>query len=92
MQVELDDKFKRNFQTILEYIAKDKITASKNFKKELFKQIKNIPNFPYKYRKSFYFEDENVRDIIFKGYTVVYEVNINKGLIVVLDIFNQNKR
>jgi plasmid stabilization system protein ParE len=92
MQVELDDKFKRNFQTILEYIAKDKITASKNLKKELFKQIKNIPNFPYKYRKSFYFEDENVRDIIFKGYTVVYEVNINKGLIVVLDIFNQNKR
>ena len=67
MQVELDDKFKQNFQTILEYIAKDKIIASKKFKKELFKQIKNIPNFPYKYRKSFYFEDENIRDIIFKG-------------------------
>jgi len=92
MQVELDDKFKQNFQTILEYIAKDKITASKKFKKELFKQIKNIPNFPYKYRKSFYFEDENVRDIIFKGYTIVYEVNIDKELVIVLDIFNQNKR
>jgi len=91
MQIELDDKFKRNFQTILEYIAKDKITASKNFKKELFKQIKNIPNFPYKYRKSFYFEDKNIRDIIFQGYTIVYEVDINQDLIVVLDIFNQNK-
>ena len=91
MQVELDDKFKRNFQIILEYIAKDKITASKIFKKELFKHIRNIPNFPYKYRKSIYFEDKNIRDIIFKGYTIVYEVDINQDLIIVLDIFNQNK-
>ena len=92
MQVELDGKFKRNFQTILEHITKDKITASKNFKKGLFKQIKNLSNFPYKYRKSFYFEDENIRDMTFKGYTIVYEINIDEDLIVVLNIFNQNKR
>ena len=42
MQVEFDGKFKRNFQTILEHISKGKITASSNFKKELFKQIKNL--------------------------------------------------
>jgi len=92
MQVELDGKFKQNFQIILEHIAKDKITASKNFKKELLKQIKNLPNFPYKYRKSFYFKDENIRDMTFKSYTIVYEVNIDENLIVVLNIFNQNKR
>ena len=92
MQVELDDKFKRNFQAILEHIAKDKVTASKNFKKELLKLLKNLSIFPHKYRKSFYFEDENVRDMIYKGYTVVYEIHIDKNLIVILDIFNQNKR
>ncbi len=91
MQIELDNKFKRNFQIILEHIAKDKITTSKIFKKELFKQIKNLSNFPYKYRKSFYFEDENTRDMIFKGYTIVYEIHTNNNLIVILNIFNQNK-
>lgn len=92
MQVELDSKFKQNFQTILKHIAKDKITASNNFKKELFKQIKNLANFPHKYRKSFYFEDENIRDMTFKGYTIVYEINTNENLITILNIFNQNKR
>ncbi len=42
---------------------------------------------PFKFRKSFYFEDENVRDMIFKGYTLPYLVNIQKDTFVLLDIF-----
>jgi len=76
---------------ILKYIAKDKISASKNFKKELDSQIKDIPNFPYKYRKSIYFNDENVRDMIFRGYTINYEVDLYKNTIFILSIFNKNK-
>jgi len=33
-------------------LSKDKVNVSKNFQKELDKLIKNIPNFPYKYRQS----------------------------------------
>ena len=91
MRIKLDEEFENNFEIIFKHIAKDKISASKNFKKELFKQIKNIPIFPYKYRKSIYFEDENIRDMIFKGYTIVYKVNIQEGTINIADIFNQNK-
>ncbi len=87
-----DGKFKKNFRVILEYIAKDKVIASVNFKKEIFELLKNISIFPYKYRKSFYFDNENIRDMTYKGYTVVYEIYIDKDLILVLDIFNQNKR
>jgi plasmid stabilization system protein ParE len=46
MQIKLDRKFELNFNIIFEYIAKDKLSASKQFKKELFEQIKNLPNFP----------------------------------------------
>ncbi len=92
MQIKLDKEFENNFEKIFRYISQDKMSASKNFKKELFKQIKNIPNFPYKYRKSIYFDDENIRDMIFKGYTIVYKINNEKNTINIADIFNQNKR
>lgn len=37
------------------------------------------------YRKSNYADNENIRDLIFKGYTIVYEIKKNELLI--LDIF-----
>ena len=76
---------------ILEYIAKDKVSASEDFLIELDKLIDNLPNFPYKYRKSIYFNDENIRDLIFKGYTVIYRINSIKKEIEILRIFNKNK-
>jgi len=91
MQIEFDGKFEESLKLILEYIAKDKLSASKKFRKDLFTQIKNLSNFPYKYRKSFYFDDENIRDMIFKGYTIVYEIALQNDSIIILNIFNKNK-
>ena len=91
MQIEFDKKFEANLKIILEYIAKDKLSASKKFKHDLFSQIKNLPNFPYKHRKSFYFNDKNIRDMIFNGYTIVYEIDSEKDSIIILNIFNKNK-
>jgi len=91
MQIKLDNKFEINFNSILEYIAQDKISASKKFRQDLFRQIKNLPNFPYKFRKSIYFHNDNIRDMIFKGYTVVYEIDLNNNQIILLNIFNKNK-
>jgi len=91
MQIKLDKKFEINFNIIFEYIAKDKFSAAKTFKNELFKQIKNIPNFPYKFRKSYYFNDEKIRDMTFKKYTIIYEINFDNNLIIILNIFQKNK-
>ena len=91
MQIKLDKKFEINFNSILEYIAKDKLSASKKFRKNLFEQIKNLPNFPYKFRKSFYFNDEEIRDMTFKKYTIIYEVDLNNNSIIILNIFSKNK-
>jgi len=91
MHIRLDKKFEKNFNFIFEYIAEDKITVAKNFKNELLKLIKNLPIFPYKYRKSIYIDNEDVREMIFKGYTIVYEVDIENNLIIILNIFNKNK-
>ena len=41
-------------------------------------------------RPSIYFEDEKYRDLVFKGYTVIYKVEDNE--IKILDIFKWQDR
>ncbi|MDX9743348.1 MAG: type II toxin-antitoxin system RelE/ParE family toxin [Arcobacteraceae bacterium] len=77
-------------QKILEYIGKDKISAAKKFKASVDKNINTLVHSPYKYRKSFYFNDENIRDMIFEGYSIIYRVDRDKNIIEILEIFNQN--
>jgi len=55
---------------ILSYIAQDKKSAAVLFRKELDKKIKDLKDFPFMYRISIYFEDEYIRDLTHKGYTV----------------------
>jgi plasmid stabilization system protein ParE len=91
MLVKRTRKYQTNFLHILKYIAKDKISASENFKNELDELINNLPNFPHKYRESLYSDDKNVRDMTYKKYTIIYEVNLDKNTIDILNIFNKNK-
>ncbi|MBS2212137.1 type II toxin-antitoxin system RelE/ParE family toxin [Carboxylicivirga mesophila] len=61
----------------VEYIAVDSPARARKFKSELIQQLKQIPKNPYQYRASIYFEDKRIRDIIFKGYTIVFRINNN---------------
>ena len=91
MKIKKTRIYQDELHDILIHIAKDKISASLNFRKELNLKIKDIPNFPYKYRKSFYFNEEKVRDMIFMGYTIIFEIKLEINTIEILSIFNQNK-
>ena len=89
MRIVRSRKFLNKFKKILAYIAKDKVSASKKFRNKLNKKLEDLNHFPYKYQKSFYFDDENIRDLIFKGYTIIYK--IEKDKIIVLDIFKKEQ-
>ena len=91
MQIIYKKTFEKQLLHIVNYIAKDKINASINFAYELEKMIFLIPDNPLKYRPSIYFNNENVRDMTYKGYTIIYKVSFQKNTIEVLRIFNQNK-
>jgi len=69
------EEYQKELLAILKYIAKDKISASRKFKQDLNIQINQIPIFPYKYRPSLYFDNENIRDMTFKRYTINYEID-----------------
>lgn len=90
--IEKNITFDDNLLSILKYIAKNSPQNAKDFKNKLDKKIKNIPNMPLKARKSFYFDDINVRDLIFKGYTIPYYIDENLSIIVIIDIFKWQDR
>jgi plasmid stabilization system protein ParE len=83
-------QFRDELRTIAFYIREDKPSSALSFVKGLKERIALLTDFPYQSKKSIYFDDEQIRDMIYKGYTVVYEVDEQKERIVLLSIFNQN--
>jgi plasmid stabilization system protein ParE len=67
---------------IVRFIALNNPQNARRFKSELIDKIKKLPHMPYKYRKSIYFDNEDIRDMIFKGYITVYKINQNQIVIV----------
>jgi len=83
--------FEEEMIQIINYIALDKPNASIKFALELEELILDIPYFTFKYKPSFYFQDKNIRDMTYRGYTIIYQVNLDKNTIEILKIFNKNK-
>ncbi len=91
MQINRLKRYNNNLLKILDYIAQDKFSASENFKNELDELINNLPVFPYKFKKSRYFDNDNIRDMVYNGYTIIYKINLEKNSIDIIRIFNKNK-
>jgi len=70
------------------YIKKDKLSASIDFVKKLKENIKHLVDFPYQYKKSIYFNNDEIRDMVYRGYTIIYEIDIEKNTLELLSIFN----
>jgi plasmid stabilization system protein ParE len=77
MKIIYKESFVNRLAKQIEYIAQDNPGAARKFQIELLKKIKEIPKFPRRYRKSIYFNDNAIRDLIYKGYTVVFKINKN---------------
>ena len=74
MKIELKDSFLHKLNRQVLYIAADKPKAARKFKKDILQKCKNLVENPFKFKKSIYFERDDIRDMTFKGYTVVYKV------------------
>lgn len=83
MIVSISNEFLKLLTTQVCYIYKDKPRAALKFRKDLLKNIKKDLKQPFHFKQSRYFDNENIRDYVFKGYVVVYEVNIEKEIVSV---------
>lgn len=88
MELKFDHTFNIKLQRQLDFIAKDKPSAARKFKIDLLKAFKGLSKMPYQYRKSIFFESEEIRDLIFKGYVILYKIDKMKNQILVFGILN----
>jgi len=75
MIVNISNEFLKLLTSQVRFIYKDKPRAALKFRKDL-KQ-------PFHFKKSRYIENENIRDYVFKGYVVVYEIDMEKKIVSV---------
>lgn len=83
MNLKISQSFKNRLAAQVEYIAQDKPSAARKFKSEILERIKEIPEMPFKHRKSIFFDREDIRELIFKGYVIVYKVDTQSQTIEV---------
>lgn len=74
MKLRILKSFRDKLDEQVRYIAEDKPGAARKFKTDILKRIKEIPSMPYASRRSIFFERDDIRDLVFKGYVVVYKV------------------
>jgi len=77
MKILFKDTFVFRLEKQIDYITIDNPGNARKFKRELFYKIKEIPSNPFRYRKSIYFDDPTIRDLIYKGYTIVFKISEN---------------
>ncbi|MCF8297191.1 MAG: type II toxin-antitoxin system RelE/ParE family toxin [Saprospiraceae bacterium] len=75
MKIIYKESFVNRFENQIDYIAQDNPSAAIKFRIELVKRIRNIPKNPLIHRKSIYFNENSIRDLIYKGYTIVFRIN-----------------
>ena len=91
MKIKLTLEFKEDLIEIVNFISKDKPISAIKFKKELLINLKKHALSPYNFKKSIYFNNENYRDYIFKGYTTVLRVEESENIVFVIGIIkNKN--
>ena len=90
MKIIYEESFLVSLLQILQFIAKDKKSASVKFKNDLKNKILLLKESPLMCRNSIYIDDKKYHDLVFKGYTTIYK--IDEEVIKVLDIFKWEDR
>lgn len=83
MRIRFQEEFLFELNEQLHYISKVKPVTARKFKVDLLRNIKKYLTKPFHFKKSRYFENENIRDYVFKGYVVVYEMDIEMNIVSV---------
>lgn len=89
MKFEFDEKFDIALDEIVDFISLDSVDRALSFQDELYEKIYNLEFMPKKCRKSTLANDENIRDLIFKGYIIVFKIQNNT--IKILYIYKENE-
>ncbi len=90
MKIVYEQQFKEQLKAIIEFIARDNSRAAVSFRNNLKSRMQSLTDYPYACRKSLYFDDNSIYDLVYRGYTVIYRIVSDE--IRVLDMFKWQDR
>ena len=89
MVVRRTARFNHELKAAFDFMAKDSLNRAREFRNELIAKIERTAQTPFICRKSINFNDESIRDLIFKGYVIPYL--IDDEVIYILGIYKANE-
>ena len=90
MKIVYEQQFQELLKAILDFISRDNPRAAGSFRNNLKSRIQGVTDYPHACRKSIYFDDDSICDLVFMGYTVIYRITTDE--IRVLDMFKWQGR
>ena len=90
MRIVYEEQFRMQLTAILAFIARDNPYAARAVRDGLKSRLENVIEYPESCRKSLYFDDDTIRDLVFMGYTTIYRITPDE--IRVLDVFKWQNR
>ena len=90
MQILSSELYEKQLKEILDSLAKDDLSFAKKFKMYLDTIIINIPTKVNKYKKSIFFDDENIKDLQYERYTIVFCVENSNTRYIILGIVKKS--
>ncbi len=82
MRLEWSHRARADIRQLRAYISQDSPFYARQFIERLFKRIDNLPEFPHMGRVVPEAEREDIREIIFQGYRIIYRTAPDHLLIV----------
>ncbi len=86
MNILCSELFENSLKSILDEFIKEDFAATKKFKLYLDTIIVNIPTKATKYKKSIYFDDDNIKDIPHENFTIVFFIDTQHDQYLILNI------
>jgi len=84
MKIVRSTKYTKALKEQMKFISLDSKKRALEFKSEIDKHVNDLSHMPFKCRKSIYFQDETIRDLVYKGYTIVYKIDKIKAVITII--------
>jgi hypothetical protein len=86
MKILTSNLYESQLKAILSNFLDEDIEATKKFKLYLDTIIINMPTKAHKYKKSIYFDDENIKDIPHESFTILFYIDNEHQNYLILSI------
>ena len=86
MQILCSSSFEKQLKELLSEYAKEDFAATKNYKMYLDTIIINMPTKVQKFKKSIYFNNEDIKDIEHQGHIIPFYFDEEKEIYLLLGI------